>query len=1096
MSDTPQPLNRRQLGSFCPDEQSIRAFENLFNAVGVIDTRPHNELDGLQGGQPGEYFHLTNSEYTGTGDSIFVRQINPVLIAPDLGIPSAIDLSNATNLPVTAITGADDLTRVNDTNVTLTLNGTPVGALINPVELALGWAGQLSEARGGTNQSTYSLGDTLYASAANTLAKLPGNTSTTRKFLLQTGTGSTSAAPVWDTILAADIPASAITKTDDTNVTLTLGGSPATALLSATSLTLGWSGELSGARGGTGVANTGKTITLDGNLTTSGAYPLTLTLTGLTNVTLPTSGTLATTGGTVASITGTVNQVLANGTSGSAQIGAVILTLPQDINTSSNVQFSNITSSSLITSGKAAVGRPLDATWALAVQGRFSQKFYDSSGNGRWQTVLQNTGSVDLSFEESGIASNRFVLNAGGKISINTAIAASTLHVYENTSNTGTAIGLTIEQAGAGDAAIQFIADSTRVMMGIDNSDANKFKATFSTDLGTSPFFTVTTAGVFNIPNLTASKPIFTDTSNNLVSTGTVPVNQGGTGQTTYTNGQLLIGNTADGALTKSTLTGTSNQVLVTNGTGSITLSTPQDIATGSSPTFSGLLLSNTYPLLSISRTDTVTSGAYLQYKNNTTSLWQVGLFPSSGDSYYIKDAVNGNIVFSTSPGATASSSIYGNLTIGTITSGTWNGSVISEAYGGTNQSSYTLGNILYASASNTLSKLSGNTTTTKQYLSQTGTGTVSSAPSWATISQADISGLKSTDSPTFVGLTLSGLNINNVVITDGSKNLSSVNIASISNIGITGTADQIYVNGFSGSSILGAVVLTLPQNINTTSSPTFSAVSATTFTGSLAGNSLTATTLQTARAIYGNNFNGSSNLTQIINSTYGGTGNGFTKFSGAATTEKTFTLPNANCTILTDNSAITVAQGGTGQTSYTNGQLLIGNSTGNTLNKTTLTGTLNQITVTNGAGSVTLSTPQDIATNSAVQFSRIGIGTAATSIYGIDLVSPDAASNGLIKFYTNAGSQKWHTKLQGTGNSDFGFTESGVADNRLVLAAGGNISINSAGSFGGGTGVIFIANRSAVPSSNPSGGGILYTESGALKYRGSSGTVTTIANA
>jgi len=44
------------------------------------------------------------------------------------------------------------------------------------------------------------------------------------------------------------VPAAALTKTDDTNVTLTLGGSPATALLAATSLTLGWSGTLADSR--------------------------------------------------------------------------------------------------------------------------------------------------------------------------------------------------------------------------------------------------------------------------------------------------------------------------------------------------------------------------------------------------------------------------------------------------------------------------------------------------------------------------------------------------------------------------------------------------------------------------------------------------------------------------------------------------------------------------------------------------------------------------------------------------------------------------------------------------------------------------------
>jgi len=75
-------------------------------------------------------------------------------------------------------------------------------------------------------------------------------------------------------------------------------------------------------------------------------------------------------------------------------------------------------------------------------------------------------------------------------------------------------------------------------------------------------------------------------------SASTIAVNKGGTGQTSYTNGQLLIGNTTGNTLTKATLTGTSNQVVVTNSTGSITLSTPQSIATSSSPTFTDLTLS------------------------------------------------------------------------------------------------------------------------------------------------------------------------------------------------------------------------------------------------------------------------------------------------------------------------------------------------------------------------------------------------------------------------------------------------------------------------------------------------------------------------
>lgn len=45
-------------------------------------------------------------------------------------------------------------------------------------------------------------------------------------------------------------------------------------------------------------------------------------------------------------------------------------------------------------------------------------------------------------------------------------------------------------------------------------------------------------------------------------------------------------------------------------------------------------------------------------------------------------------------------------VTVGTIASGVWNGTKLAEAYGGTNQNTYASGDILYASAANTLSKL------------------------------------------------------------------------------------------------------------------------------------------------------------------------------------------------------------------------------------------------------------------------------------------------------------------------------------------------------------------------------------------------------
>ncbi len=66
----------------------------------------------------------------------------------------------------------------------------------------------------------------------------------------------------------------------------------------------------------------------------------------------------------------------------------------------------------------------------------------------------------------------------------------------------------------------------------------------------------------------------------------------------------------------------------------------------------------------------------------------------------------------------------------------------------------------------------------------------------------------------------------------------------------------------------------------------------------------------------------------------------------------------------------------------------------------------------------------------------------------------------------------------------------------RMVIQANGNIAIGSAGSYGNGVKVVFVENCTTAPTANPTGGGILYVESGALKYRGSGGTVTTLGAA
>jgi hypothetical protein len=103
------------------------------------------------------------------------------------------------------------------------------------------------------------------------------------------------------------------------------------------------------------------------------------------------------------------------------------------------------------------------------------------------------------------------------------------------------------------------------------------------------------------------------------------------------------------------------------------------------------------------------------------------------------------------------------------------------------------------------------------------------------------------------------------------------------------------------------------------------------------------------------------------------------------------------------------VGSGGTGQTTYTNGQLLIGNTTGNTLTKTTLTQG-SGITITNGAGSIT------IANSAPHQATNIGY-TASTRILtsstGTGFTFPEVVAAGNSGLMT--GSDK--TKLDGLSN-------------------------------------------------------------------------------
>jgi hypothetical protein len=133
-----------------------------------------------------------------------------------------------------------------------------------------------------------------------------------------------------------------------------------------------------------------------------------------------------------------------------------------------------------------------------------------------------------------------------------------------------------------------------------------------------------------------------------------------------------------------------------------------------------------------------------------------------------------------------------------------------------------------------------------------------------------------------------------------------SANVAFSNKFVVQGTADT----GLSGAQFLGALGTGIVKNTTTTGVLSIAiAADFPTLNQSTTGS---AATLTTPRAIYGNNFDGSAALTGIIASTYGGTGNGFTKFTGPTTAEKTFTLPDASATLLYSGGALGTPSSGT----------------------------------------------------------------------------------------------------------------------------------------------------------------------------------------
>jgi hypothetical protein len=599
--------------------------------------------------------------------------------------------------------------------------------------------------------------------------------------------------------------------------------------------------------------------------------------------------------------------------------------------------------------------------------------------------------------------------------------------------------------------------------------------------------------------------------ASNLAS-GTVPVARGGTGQTTYTDGQLLIGNTTGNTLSKATLTAGSG-VSITNGNGSITiaatgsggtvtsagLSLPAEFTVTNSPvTTSGTLtgawasegankvfaapngsagtpsfrslVSADLPTVAVAQGGTgatsfsanqavVANGTGTALASFTCSSTQVLGFDVSGNATCVTGSSNAFVNGGNSFGA---NSVLGNNDNFDLTVETNNTARMTIQAGGNVGIGITSpGAGLDVGTNGAASKpglkvdgtwyTAGSTTTNKPQLLVEPTGTTSTA--W----HSSGTGLGVNAASGFAG-NLMDLQVNGVsqMSVDqygdiyGSDIYAASAVHSYNGSYMTRAGYDLHLYANAGTTA-GLTILNSNNNVGIGNTAPGTALD---ISGALTERGMAAPAVSAAGqgVMYfdstSHTFKVSQNggaYSDILTSATGGTITGVTAGTG-------LTGGGTSGTVTLNIGTVPVANGGTGQTTYTDGQLLIGNTTGNTLSKATLTAG-SGVSITNGNGSITiaatgsggtvtsagLSLPAEFTvTNSPVTTSGTLTGAWASQTTNKFFASPNG-STGTPSFRAIASADLPTVAVAQGGTGSTSFTA-----NQMVVANGTGSALTS----------------------------------------------------